>query len=105
MPIPFESSVGSFPISGIGAMTVTASAALSTITLSPGSSGMPTTPTVVTIKVLTGSAVSYLLPNGGQATAANGFPIDPGTSFSFNLKNPSLATLFCASSGAVVAIW
>ena len=106
MPIPFESSVGSFPLTGLGTLALSnSSVLLSTLTAFGNSSSFPTTPTVINIKVSTGGGIAYLCPYGGTATSSVGIPIDPGTTMSFNLRNPAAATLISASSSTITAWW
>lgn len=106
MPTPFASNVGSFPLSGQGVLSATNSSVLiSTLTKSPGSTDLPNTPTTIRAKVATGGGIAYLLPFGGTASAGNGWPIDPGTTESFNLARPDLATIISASTSTVVFQW
>lgn len=93
------------PIVGAGYLSAAASALISTMTFDTGgAAALPTTPTLIYIGNV--GATVYIRPFGGTASAAVGIAIGSnGPTVVLNLNNPSLATIFCATSSAVSFWW
>lgn len=96
--------INSAPVTGAGYLTAGASALISAATFDTlGAGGLPTTPTLMTFYNV--GATSYIRPFGGTASATVGVPIGTVQSFTVNITNPSLVTVFCATSSAFSFSW
>ena len=94
---------------GFGTLAATnASAALSTLTVGPGSNLwlMPFNGTLY-IKNSAASADNvYVCPLGGTCSATVGIPLAPGEAYGFNLGGSTTSpTVFATSTATVVAQW
>ena len=104
MPIPISGAVGSFSSTGVGSVAVAGtSLLLNTLTPESGSSGFPTTQTVVTLKSQLGSAPAYFNPFGVATTGS--WQINSGDIVSFNLLKPQLAQLLSSGTSTITALW